>query len=93
MKLYYYSGYSNPELINPKDIKLVSNYLGDITDDFKEAFEYYTNNWDISDLVENQPLFSNYSIWINPKLEQLVQFNKGVCLPPMQYLENFEGGR
>ena len=88
-KIYFYNGFDVPELIDIKTIELASNYLGDITDDFVEEFNYFVTSWTMDDMKENQPLSQNYFIWIDPKKEQLSEFNKSVMLPENAYLEEF----
>lgn len=89
--LYYYSGFSEPEKIESiESLFLESNYLGNVTDEFMEEYEFHMKDGDIADFQENQ-FVASYGVWVNPTKEQLQEYNKSVMLDDNEYLQDFEG--
>lgn len=91
-ELYFYNGFSEPEKIDAEKVTLTDNYLGDMTEEFKVEYEYYTKTeyYSLEDLQENQ-VFYSYSVWVNPTRKQLEDFNTSRMLEKESYLENFKG--
>lgn len=92
LNLVFYNGFNKPEYIDLKEVNISSNYLGDITDEFKEEYNFYVENWSKKDIIDNQPLFADFGVWVEPTLEQLREYNKSVLLDEDDYLENFVEG-
>lgn len=91
IKLYYYSGFGEPEEIDIDNVAITSNYLGDVTDDFMELYKEVLVGYTLEEAQENQPLY-DYRIWINPTLKQLQEQNvSSYGIPKDTYLEDFEG--
>lgn len=89
ISLYFYNGFSKPQKIDVEDFRLSNNYLGDITDEFKEFYEETMENYTIEELEKNQP-FAMYDIWVNPTIKELQRQNTNVYgLGKNDYLEDF----
>ena len=90
IKLYFYNGFDNIKSIDIDNINIINNYMGDMTDDLLEEWEYIKKDYTLDDMIENQPLQSTYNIWINPTVEQLKLYNKSILLPINAYMDGIE---
>lgn len=81
-----YSGFSAPCEVDVDNLVLMSNYLGDVTEEFLEYYKDIMDTWDYVDIVDNQP-FDVYGLWYAPTVEMLMEFNKSVGLSEWDYLE------
>lgn len=80
-----------PEKIDVDDVKIDSNYLGDITNKFISEYKEMLDHYTLKEMIDNQPL-AEYAIYVNPTKQQLQRYNKSVLLDENQYLEGFERG-
>ena len=102
LRIYYYAGFEKPKKIakNIKelltDVRVESNYMGDMTKQMKEdmidCMEWYIEAGyvDIEEFVEElRGILYEYSIWVNPSLQDFEDYNESVMLPRNTYLEDF----
>ena len=83
-----YNGFSAPCEVDVDNLVLVSNYLGDVTEEFMEYYQEVLDTWDYEDIVSEQPFYS-YGLWYNPTVDMLIEFNKSVGLHEWDYLEEW----
>lgn len=91
IELYFYNGMQAPEKIDVDDVKIDSNYLGDVTNKFISEYKEMLDHYTLKEMIDNQPL-AEYAIYVNPTKQQLQRYNKSVLLDENQYLEGFERG-
>lgn len=88
IELYFYNGMQAPEKIDVNDVKIDSNYLGDVTDKFISEYHEMLDHYTLKEMTDNQPLYE-YNVFINPTKQQLQEYNRSVLLDKNQYLEDF----
>lgn len=96
LKFYYYSGFGEPQLLAVgldkliKDLKVDSNYLGDVTEDTAEELVDLLDMFDTIEEMQEHGENNVAGIWINPTLKNLADYNLSVGLNEESYLKYFK---
>lgn len=91
-KYYFYNGFNEPKEINPLSVELMSNYLGDVTNDFLEELEAVLSYCKAQGSFKYFNEEIGFNIYRNPALEELQLINTNVYgLSKNDYLDKFLG--
>lgn len=96
LKFYSYSGFGEPQLLAvgldelTKNLVVMSNYLGDVTEDTLEEIKDCIDYFDTVEAMQEHG--DNYAggVWINPTYKNLSDYNLTVGLDEDSYLKYFK---
>lgn len=87
--ILFYNGFDKPVILDLDDFVLNSNYLGDITELFFEELNHLLEHYEISEIIEDQPLSMDFNVWITPNFSQLSEYNLMIGLDAEDYLKDY----